>query len=297
VPLVSVVIPTKDRPVFLARALRSALSQSVEDVEIIVVDDGPSQQTADVVDSFVARRASIHLVQTTGGVGGAEARNVGVAHATGQWIAFLDDDDYWHEQKLERQLDALKQSNGSVASATGYRIMYPLSISRVVLPPLLADYRRTLLRGNVLGGASVCMCTAEAFDRIGGFDRTLPSGQDWDLWLRLSEVGRIAIVPEPLTYYENHFSHRISRDVDALYRGTHAFLRKHGDLMSREDIRTLSALLCYLRSRQKKRSFRHRFRYLRIATRNSRNRGAVFLSGGVRLVGDWVRRAVGRDVV
>ncbi len=100
-PRVSVVIPTRGRPELAERAVRSVLAQGFEDFEIVVVIDGPDRETGDALRRFGDER--LHVVHLGENVGGSEARNIGVRFARGEWIAFLDDDDEWYPDKLEKQ--------------------------------------------------------------------------------------------------------------------------------------------------------------------------------------------------
>jgi len=112
VPLVSVVIPTRNRRPLLARALRSAFQQTYSNIEVIVVIDGPDSDTRDFLDTVSDTR--LHVIALEENVRGGEARNIGVRAASGSWIAFLDDDDEWLSTKLEKQLDAVLKAGQGV---------------------------------------------------------------------------------------------------------------------------------------------------------------------------------------
>src|SRR3954451_8490265 len=101
-PLVSVVIPTTKRPHLVIRAVRSVLSQTITDLELIVAIDGPNPETGAVLAAIADPR--VRIVQHQTGAGAGAARNLGARHATGKWIGFLDDDDEWLPRKLESQL-------------------------------------------------------------------------------------------------------------------------------------------------------------------------------------------------
>src|SRR5262249_32788271 len=107
-PLVSIVIPTRNRPGLVTRAVRSALDQTFSAIEVIVVLDGPDEKTIRALAEVEDRR--LCLVILTQSVGAQEARNAGVRKARGQWVAFLDDDDEWLPLKLERQIEAANAS-------------------------------------------------------------------------------------------------------------------------------------------------------------------------------------------
>lgn len=107
-PLVTAIIPTRNRPTLLMRAVRSALNQTYHDIEIVVVIDGQDPATVAAVGSVGDAR--LRVVDVRESVGSADARNIGVQHAKGEWVAFLDDDDEWMPQKIERQLDCARHS-------------------------------------------------------------------------------------------------------------------------------------------------------------------------------------------
>lgn len=108
-PLVSVVIPTFDRPKFLNRAIESVLKQDYPNLEIIIVVDGYSENTAQLIHEKKNNSIPIHLIQTEEKVGGSEARNIGVRNAKGSFIALLDDDDEWFEDKISTQMNLISQ--------------------------------------------------------------------------------------------------------------------------------------------------------------------------------------------
>lgn len=197
-PLASVVVPTRDRAAAVPIALGSALAQRGVDVEVIVVDDGSTDGTPALLGSVGDRRVRVLRHGRPEGV--AAARNLGLAVARGEWVAFLDDDDLWAPAKLARQLDALGRS-GAAWSCCGAvvvdRSWRPL---RVQSPPpdLLAQ-----LRGwnAVPGGGSGVVARRDLLVSLGGFDTALSILADWDMWLRLAAVGPPAVVAAPLVAY------------------------------------------------------------------------------------------------
>lgn len=106
--LISIVVPTFNRPFFLKRALKSVLKQTYKNIEIIVVVDGVSSQTKQLINQMNTSSIPIKLIQTQEKVGGSEARNIGVREAKGEFVALLDDDDEWFEDKLHAQINVLK---------------------------------------------------------------------------------------------------------------------------------------------------------------------------------------------
>jgi GT2 family glycosyltransferase len=136
------------------------------------------------------------------------------------------------------------------------------------------------LRDNLLGGASVCVASREALERLGGFDPRLRSSQDWDLWIRLRQQGRIIVCPEPLVNYLEHDGERITNRLDSQLRGALRIYFKYRLEMDEAARRRHLSLLCYVKSRQSKRRSGFRLRYLALCLRTSTWRAA--LSHGVR---------------
>jgi glycosyltransferase involved in cell wall biosynthesis len=210
-PQVSVVIPTHDRSGLLALALRSALSQLDVELEVIVVDDGSTDDTSGVVAGFGDPR--IRLIRHDVPQGVSAARNRGIAEARGAWIAFLDDDDLWAPEKLASQLQAARSTDrswvyvGSVNVSASHRVVG----GKPPLPPeqLMAQ----LHESNVVpGGCSGVMVAREALISAGVFDPSLSLTADWDLWLRLA-TNPPACVSRPLVAYRVHAGNR-SLDAD-----------------------------------------------------------------------------------
>jgi glycosyltransferase involved in cell wall biosynthesis len=200
-PSVSVIIPTYRRAAFLRRAIESALSQTYAAVEVIVVEDG-SHDARDVVSSFGGRVAYVWQENQ----GAAVARNTGVAAAHGSWIAFLDDDDFWVPEKLERQLELVREfpTIGFVhANYFWFRNGRgePRPEQRVQsIPSGWVTQELVLNRFSI--GTSTVLIRTDLFRRVGGFNPAYRVVQDYDLWVRLSQVAQFGYLATPLAYYE-----------------------------------------------------------------------------------------------
>lgn len=134
----------------------------------------------------------------------------------------------------------------------------------------------------------MCLCSRDALDNIGGYDTTLRSGQDWDLWTRLREQGEIVVCPEMLVIYQAHDGPRISNNMASQYQGARRFYFKHRAKMSRRIRRVRAAYTCFIMSRQPGRSPGARLRYLLTAVRHVSMKTAIsyVVSSMPRLIGD-----------
>ena len=213
-PEVSVVIPCHNAGRFLATALDSVLAQTFADREVLLVDDGSTDDTAERARAY--RGAVQYHHQANAGV--SVARNRGIEQSRGRYLAFLDADDAWHPAKLERQVQALGQQRDARASHTGLVIadaeLRPLPGPPP--PPAEGRLEQLLMLGNVLsGGASSMVCERSLFDEVGRFDPQLSLCADWEMWIRIASVTRFALVAEPLCTYRRH-PQNMSRNVRLL---------------------------------------------------------------------------------
>jgi glycosyltransferase involved in cell wall biosynthesis len=194
-PLVSVVIPTRDRPGQVAGAIRSALGQEGALVEVCVVDDGSSPPLA--LPDDLAGDERVTLIRLDRSRGAAAARNVAIAATAGELIAFLDDDDEWLPGKLARQLEALRaNAPGTAVVACGFDMWDGERLVTSRITP--ADVNSGGLLAHPCLCPSVALVTREALLAVGGFDESFDRVEDWDLWMRLSDLGPVRIVPEVL---------------------------------------------------------------------------------------------------
>ena len=200
-PLVSVIIPTYRRSAFLRRAIESALAQTYSPVEVIVVEDG-SHEARDVASSFGGRVT--YLWQENQGA--AVARNTAAAAAKGSWLALLDDDDSWVPDKLERQFELVRAfpSLGFV-HANYYWFRNGLGEPRPTepvhsVPSGWVTQQLVLDRFSI--GTSTVLVRTDLFREVGGFNPTYRLVQDYDLWIRLSQVAQFGYLATPLAYYE-----------------------------------------------------------------------------------------------
>jgi glycosyltransferase involved in cell wall biosynthesis len=201
-PAVSVVIPTHNRRRLLGQTLRSVLGQRGVDFEVVVVDDGSTDGTAEAVAALGDRRVRLLRHEHPSGV--AAARNAGAAAAHGAWVALLDDDDLWAPDKLARQLAACGSEDSWVyAGAVEVDEAGRLLGGAPPLPPDALIAGLTTYNPMPAGSSNVMVQAALLAD-TGGFDPALRHMADWDLWLRLARQSRPACVAAPLVAYRIH---------------------------------------------------------------------------------------------
>jgi glycosyltransferase involved in cell wall biosynthesis len=189
-PLVSVIIPTHNRASMLPRAIRSVQRQTYPHLEILVIDDASTDNTPEVVKSFDDPR--IHYIRHDTNRGGSASRNSGIRAATGDYIAFLDDDDEWEPEKTEEQMRAL-QDFDAVTCTT-----FPVPADMLSLSQTKTVELESLLRGKfTYGGTGVLMARANVLKQT-MFDESLPRCQDWDLFIRIAMKHEIAYLNKPL---------------------------------------------------------------------------------------------------
>lgn len=211
---IATVIPAWNRADTIGRAIASAIAQTLPPEEIIVVDDGSDDETRDVVSHIAETERRVRLITLESRGGACKARNAGVAASKADWIAFLDSDDIWLPSKLETQVRAM-HGKESVACFTG---MYRGTPPKSFLPPAHVTLE-SLRFSNVLGSTSTALVSREAFESAGGFDESLPSCQDWDLWLRLAATGPLSVCRVPLVTYDTASSNRISSNRQTVLSG------------------------------------------------------------------------------
>jgi glycosyltransferase involved in cell wall biosynthesis len=200
-PEVSVVIPAYNAARYLGAAVESVLAQTFDDLEVLVVDDGSTDGSADLVADLGPKVRVIR--QPNSGV--SSARNRGIAESAGRYLAFLDADDTWLPEKLERQLAALRASPAGRFCYTAFVIadaeLQPIELRRAALSGTARE--TLLLDGNVVG-ASTPLCERELLAEAGQFDPSLSQCADWDMWIRVAAHTDFLYLDEPLVNYRQH---------------------------------------------------------------------------------------------
>ena len=221
--LVSVVIPTYNYGHFVEEAVESALSQTYTNIEVIVVDDGSTDDTGARLSRF-GDRIRYHYQQNRGL---SAARNAGIRQSAGEWIALLDSDDVWHSQKIERQLEAASVIPDVALIGSPATGSLPKTLP---LRPATAELHvRDFLLSNRTGPSGT-MIRRHAFDSVGLFDEALRSIEDRDMWLRVASRFRAVQVKTPCWWYRPHegqMSRRASRMLENYRRVLIKFFNEH----------------------------------------------------------------------
>ena len=242
-PKVSVIVPTYNRAGWLEETLRSVVSQTFKDFELIVVDDGSTDNTSKVMESFPD--AKYFTMRENSGV--SKARNLGLDYAKGEFICFLDSDDLWNEKKLEIQLYWMESNIDSQVCYTneiwvrnGVRVN-PMNKHR----KYTGDIFRHCLALCIVSPSSV-MLRKELFNKVGNFDESLPACEDYDLWLRIAVKYAFHFIEEPLIIKRGGHADQLSRKYWGMDRFRVAALKKLLDQNSLDQEKlklTRSALL------------------------------------------------------
>ncbi len=224
--LVSVVVPVFNRESYVRESIDSILAQTYKSVEIIAVNDGSTDDSLSVLEGYRDQFPRQVVVIDQPNAGQVVARNNALAEAKGQYIAFLDSDDAWMPNKLERQIPLFRANVGLVYSAAlnvgpdGTE----LDVDRCD-PRVRGDAYLELLQGNRMTGGSVVV-TREALDRVGYFDPNLDAAENWDLWIRVSRQFELDFVEAPLVRYRKH-PDNMSKDHGRMMNAIEMILEKH----------------------------------------------------------------------
>ncbi len=217
---VSVVIACYNYGAFLETSVESVLAQTHREVELIVVNDGSTDSTDQVMSQYTDRPLVRYVRQDNRGQ--AHAKNEGLRHATGDLVAFLDADDMWMPRKLERQVALFANpAVGVVYSGVGLVDQrgepVPFEGMRGFLAPRRGRVTRWLVFDNFVPFSSAVI-RRDVIETIGGFDERLRMGIDWDLWLRASRLTEFAYVDEPLLLYRVGHAGQMSRNWEERFK-------------------------------------------------------------------------------
>jgi glycosyltransferase involved in cell wall biosynthesis len=210
--LISIILPTKNRSELLKKAITSVKNQTYINWELIIVDDGSSDNTIQVVEYFNDDR--IIYERNKKSLGGAQSRNIGAKISNGSLLAFLDDDDEWLPEKLEIQLKHFHDSEvglsycGCLIKFTAFNISYPTK------PSIEGEAFDELLINNYIGVTPSVVVRKSVFEKAGGFDPGLKAREDYDLWLRIAQISIIKCTDKVLfVSYQRDNIERITSSI------------------------------------------------------------------------------------
>lgn len=213
--LVSVIIPAYNAEAFVHHTLTSVLAQTYQNFEIIVVDDGSRDRTAEIVESFVQRDPRIRLLRQQN-LGVAAARNLAIQASKGVYVSPIDADDIWYPQKLEKQVRCIEDADQTVGLVYAWSVY--LNEAGEIIGRYIADQGyafaegtvfNSLLYFNFLDNASTTLFRRSCLDRVGGYNCNLKAQnaqgcEDWDIYLRIAEHYSFRVVPEYLIGYRQY---------------------------------------------------------------------------------------------
>jgi glycosyltransferase involved in cell wall biosynthesis len=228
------VIPAYNAAGFVGRAVDSVLAQTHQAREILVINDGSTDDTPQVLEAYGDRIRVIH--QHNGGL--SNARNRGIREARGDYVAFLDADDRWLPEKLARQVEILAQqpeigfcSTRTLVETPTHEITGEWSCPRVEGSLLATLFLRN---GAIPGSGSGVMVRSPLIEQAGGFDENLPSLEDIDCWMRLAAISQYACIDEPLTVIVKH-PDSMSRNLGRMREAALTVMRKNRHLLPQNE--------------------------------------------------------------
>lgn len=229
--LVSVVLPTYKRPKKLKRAIKSVKDQTYLHWELLIIDDNDYNSKSKKATKKVVKKyqsdSRISYFEHKESKGGSAARNTGIKHSQGDYIAFLDDDDEWEERKLKitmKKFTNLDKKYGVCFSS--YNVMGKKKIKKESQPKSEGYiYKKELIKDHV-SPTSAVVVRKECFNRVGYFDENLPARQDYDMWIRISKKFKFAFINKPLVNIYRENKNSISYGYEKNITGTNIILRK-----------------------------------------------------------------------
>jgi len=241
-PWATVIIPVYEQPDLLRDALDSISEQTIGDYEVVVIDDASTTNFEPVINEY---DNGVRLISHQENQGAAAARNTGIEHAEGEYVAFLDADDTWEPTKLEKQREVFENGDDDLGLVyTGF-VQYELDGSEWErYPEARGDIYLQELERDCVHPTSTVMVRRDVVEEVGGFDTSLPSRQDYDLWLRITEHYTVDYVDEILVDKREQ-PDSISKDFDSRIEGDLAVFEKVRARAADLDFTTRSRIYSY----------------------------------------------------
>ncbi|WP_041960407.1 glycosyltransferase family 2 protein [Sulfurospirillum arsenophilum] len=231
----SVVIPAYNREKELHVAIQSVLNQTYQNFELIVVDNGSTDATKEVVQSYMANDARVKYFWQENSGSPAGSRNTGIKNAMGEWVAFLDSDDYWYPQKLERVAKMIEDNSNAIAvSHYEDKMVNGIFHSTLEHGKTLSrgPYYELLLDGNSLSTSAMSVKKEKLFE-IGLFDihKDYFAVEDYDMWMKLSLVGEFCYIHESLGVFSITDTN-MSGNIELINNNLKTLVLNHIDTLS-----------------------------------------------------------------
>ncbi len=248
-PLISVIMPCYNAAPYVQQAIESVLHQSHADVELIFVDDGSSDTSPAIAAGLAGQHPGRITVLRTDRQGPYPARNFGLAHAHGELVAFLDADDYWEPEFLEKLHSGLVAADAVLAYCGWQNVGATDRTNEPYVPPdyELGDKLELLLRAASPWPIHAALTRRSVIEDVGGFDTKLATCMDYDLWLRIGASRPIVRVPEVLAYYRFHAGGQITskqwRQAENVWLVKKKFVAAAPQLVSRFSRQRLEELI------------------------------------------------------
>lgn len=233
-PFFTVIIPTYNRAEFLGEAIKSVLSQTFQDFELIIVDDRSTESMQKVVDLYKDDRIAFMINSRSKGPAGA--RNSGMLEAKGKWIAFLDDDDVWLPQKLDllyRKIRKADSETGLIYTGHSSFDFNKKQIITTYVPEKKGWIQQDLLYSNYIGTTSVVSIRSDIVRNVGYMDEEMFLFEDGEYYVRIAGLYKVDFVKEPLTYYRKFNNDKLSDNTINALNAYLLFNKKHHTLIVR----------------------------------------------------------------
>lgn len=223
-PLISVIIPTFNKAQFIEEAVESVLGQSYRNLEIIVVDDGSTDNTRDVLRKYQNNIA--YISQNNNGP--SSARNYGIRTARADHIAFLDSDDVWFPEKLEAQMEVMSRNQTiGLVGCGAYTIDSEGRIEKEYISEeyhTRQEFLKDLQTRKISFNPSIVLVKRTCMDRVGGFKEELHYGEDWDLWLRIVKQCEVEFIRKALVKLRKYDGYRSYHQVELMKSNIHRII-------------------------------------------------------------------------
>lgn len=232
--MISVLITTKNRILYLKRAVQSVINSSLCPDEIIIVNDG-GELVTDSMFFLPKENIKLVIINSEFSLGANKARNLAIKQCNGDFVFFLDDDDYFEVDSIAKRIKAFDNPDIGLVSC-GFSIVKSSNLDgkfRVKIPRMhKVTFNDLIKSGNLIGSTSLVCMRRETLLNSGLFDESLPCFQDYDLWLRVSRLSKVLIINEPLVRYTIHDKNQqISTQWCKYYTTAHYLLEKYSPLI------------------------------------------------------------------